>query len=124
MAGGVGVVVQVVDPGAFHGLHVEDQVVDGGGVITVFQDAVLHTGFADGEFVDIGKGICIEFKGDVVEGAVGEFDGEVAVVPGVCIDAGYAVERIVVFVVIVGNVETCAGGEEGQRGQDGGEAIC
>jgi hypothetical protein len=29
-----------------------------------------------------------------------------------------------VFVVIVGNVETCAGGEEGQSGPDGGEAIC
>jgi hypothetical protein len=124
MPRGVGVIVEIIYPGTFHGLHIEDKVVDCGGVIAVFQDAVLHAGLADGKFIDIGKGVGIEFEGDMVEGAVGKFDGEVAVVPGFLIDLRHAVEGVVVFVVVVGDVEAGAGGEESQRGQDrkGGES--
>lgn len=107
---GIGVIVQVVDPGTFHGLHIKDQIVDGGGVIPIFQDAVLHAGFADGKFVDVGKGVGIEFEGDVVEGTIGEFDGEALSMPGFCVDLSHAVEGIVVFVVVVGDVEARARG--------------
>ena len=119
MPGGIGVKVQVVDPGAFHGLHVKDEVVDGGSIITIFQDAVLHAGFADGKFVDIGERVGIEFEGNMVEGVVGEFDGEVAVVPGFLINLGHIVEGMVVFVVVVGDVEAGAGSEEDQGGDEG-----
>src|SRR5580658_3947549 len=118
MPGGIGVIVKVVDPGTFHGLHVKDQVVDGGGVIAIFQDAVLHAGFADGKFVDIGEGIRIEFEGNVIKGAVGEFDGKAVAMPCFLVCLSHTVETVVVFLVVVGDIKAGARGKEGQGGHD------
>lgn len=57
MAGCVGIIVQVVDPGAFHRSHIVNKVIYSRGVIAELQDAVLHAWVVDGKFIDIDQGI-------------------------------------------------------------------
>ena len=118
MAGFIGVIVQVVDPGAFHGLHVGDEIVDGCGVIAIFQDTVLHAMFTEGEFVNIGKGIGVKLQRYVVEGAIGEFYGKMPGLVSLLVDLRHAVQRVVVPVIILGDVQAGAGGSGGQDSEE------
>jgi len=62
VAGLIRIIVKVIDPGAFHRAHIFNQGIDGGGIIAVFEQGVPQAGFADGEFIDIGEGICQQFE--------------------------------------------------------------
>ena len=62
MPGLVRIIVEVVNPGTFHRSHILNQGMDGGGIITVFEQRVLQAGFADGELIDVGEGIRQQFE--------------------------------------------------------------
>ncbi len=62
VAGFVCIIVEVIDPGAFHRAHIFDQVIDGGGIVAIFAKCILQAGLADGEFIDVGERIRRQFK--------------------------------------------------------------
>lgn len=103
------IIVEIIHPGAIHGLHAFDEVVDRCRIVTELPQCILHPGFADGEFINIGKGIRYQFQGNMVEGAVGEFDGKMALLVGLPVDEFDAVQGRLVFAVIVGDVQAGAG---------------
>jgi hypothetical protein len=107
---GFAVVIEFIDPGTVHVVHARDEPVDRVGVIAIFQKRVLHAGFTCFVLIDIGEGICDQFEGYPVEGAVGEFDGEGFFVIGFSECVFDAVEGGVVAAVVFCDVESCAGG--------------
>jgi hypothetical protein len=117
MAGRICVVVEVVDPGAFHRLHLCDEVIGGEGIVAIFQQGILHPAFADRVFINIGEGIRRQFQGDMLKGAVREFDRKWFGPVGCLIDLFDAVERRPVFMVIVGDVQARTGGDRDQGGE-------
>ena len=120
MPGLIGVIIQVVNPGTFHRPHIGDEVVDSGGIIAIFQQRILQPGLTDGELVYIGEGIGDQFERYMVEGPVGEFDRKGFLPVGLLKGLFHAVERIMVPVVVVRDVQAgaraagCQGGEEEQ----------
>jgi hypothetical protein len=106
---GVGIVVEVVDPGDLHRTHRADEVVDGSGVIAIADEGILQAGFSDGVFIDIGEGVGDQFKREPVERAVGEFNGKWLFCVGMPIYFFDAVEGRLVLMIIVFDVERGAG---------------
>ena len=109
MFGGIGVVVEVVDPGACPALHGADKIVDGGGVVAEFSEGVLQAGFADLVFVDIGEGVGDQFERDAVEGAVCEFDGKGFDMVGVPEGIFHLIEGVFMAMIVSLDVKGCAG---------------
>ena len=113
------IIVEIIHPGAIHGLHAFDEVVDRCRIVTKLPQGVLHPGFTDGEFINIGKGIRYQFQGNMVEGPVGEFDGKMVLLVGLPVDEFDAIQGRLVFAIIVSDVQAGAGTycdrEEGQQ---------
>lgn len=112
------IIVEVIDPGAFHRPHVGDEVINGRRIITIPEQGVLQTGFPDVVFIDVGEGIGDELEGNAVEGPVGEFDGKRFFFIGLAIDLFDAVESRLVPAIVIGDVEGGAGGGLDQDGQE------
>ena len=78
----------------------------------------MEAGLVDMVLVYIGKGVGDEFEGDPVEGTIGKFDGEGFFAIGFSIGILDAIKGGMVFAIVFGDVELCAGCcacyEEGQ----------
>jgi hypothetical protein len=115
---GIGVVVEVVDPGDLHRTHRANEVVDGRGIIAIADEGILQAGFSDGVFIDIGERVGDQFEREPVERAVGEFNGKWLFGIGVPIYFFDAVEGRLVLMVIIFDVEGGAGGGLDQEDEE------
>jgi hypothetical protein len=104
----VRIVVQVIDPGAVHGAHIGDEVVDRICAEPVFSQCILHTVFTHPEFVDVSEGICRQLQGHAVEGAICKFDGKGFLLICLGIYQLDAVEDGLVVMVVPGYVQGLA----------------
>src|SRR5882672_6471001 len=98
------IVVQVVDPGAIHGAHVGDEVVDREGVKSILSQCVLHTVLSHPEFVNICERIRRQLKGYPSERAIGELNGKWLLLESLRIYQLDAIQDRLVMVVIAGYV--------------------